>query len=288
MGLALVGGLQVRFPVALDRTGWSGQDERGRGGSVCPVQPQMRDTWGASRPGGRTHEGVDVFAARGTVIYSPESGRVRVSEGPIGGRQIRLTAGARTWTFSHLEEPLVGDGSAVSEGEPIGRVGTSGDAAGLCPHVHVELRQDGHLVNPFELLSSLMVEAGRVALAGELERVAEAADALDAIAAAWEASGVELAAGAAGTLRDVTNQARRMATSGRPDAALRALRELMVTVERAPEDWRTPDSVVTRARRLLEASSTALAAAGAGAAFGGVLGLVAVGAALYLWSKSRR
>lgn len=38
---------------------------------VQGIKPkQLKDTWGASRSSGRTHEGIDIMSERGTRVYS--------------------------------------------------------------------------------------------------------------------------------------------------------------------------------------------------------------------------
>lgn len=47
---------------------------------------QIADTWGAPRSEGRTHTGQDIFARRGTPVFSATDGYVlRVGESDVGG-----------------------------------------------------------------------------------------------------------------------------------------------------------------------------------------------------------
>ena len=67
---------------------------------------RIADTWGAARDGGaRGHEGVDIFAPRGTPVRSSTVGIVTaVRDGGLGGRQVWVLGPARerittrTWT----------------------------------------------------------------------------------------------------------------------------------------------------------------------------------------------
>ena len=54
---------------------------------VKGVSPRaVRDTFGAPRPGDRKHQGVDIFAARGTPVLSATRGIVaRVGSNSLGG-----------------------------------------------------------------------------------------------------------------------------------------------------------------------------------------------------------
>ena len=48
---------------------------------------RFTDTWGAVRSGGRKHEGVDIFAPRGTPVTSTTPGMIlRIGENSLGGR----------------------------------------------------------------------------------------------------------------------------------------------------------------------------------------------------------
>jgi murein DD-endopeptidase MepM/ murein hydrolase activator NlpD len=52
--------------------------------------------------------------------------------------------------YFHLQESLVRTGQQVAQGEPIGRVGSTGRATG--PHLHWGVRLYGARINPDDLL----------------------------------------------------------------------------------------------------------------------------------------
>lgn len=120
---------------------------------ACPVlgASYMND-WGFPRSGGRAHDGNDVFAARGTPFRAPVAGVVTASTGTIGGRQIRLTTSDGTVIVgSHLD--AFGATGPVSAGAVIGTAGTTGNAAGSPPHVHLQVHPGGGAaMNPYPLL----------------------------------------------------------------------------------------------------------------------------------------
>ena len=48
---------------------------------------QLRDTWGAARSQGRSHEGIDIMAERGTKVYSATEGLVAdLRNNNLGGK----------------------------------------------------------------------------------------------------------------------------------------------------------------------------------------------------------
>ncbi len=124
------------------------------GGSfTCPVPGgSFFNDWGFPRSNGRSHAGNDIFAARGTPVRAPVSGRVDIAEGAIGGKQFRLTdAAGNLWFGSHLD--AFGATGQVAAGQVIGYVGDTGNARGSRPHVHFEVHPSGtNAVNPYPLL----------------------------------------------------------------------------------------------------------------------------------------
>ena len=101
---------------------------------------QIADTWGAPRGAGRTHEGQDVFAPRGTPVRSATHGIVfEVSDRFTGGRGVMIlgAGGVRTF-YTHLEAYAEGlrEGMAVTPDTLLGYVGSDGNAAGTPPHLH--------------------------------------------------------------------------------------------------------------------------------------------------------
>lgn len=122
------------------------------GGWVCPVAgARYTNDWGLPRSGGRFHEGTDLFAPRGTPVRAPVAGTVRYEKGSIGGHQFRLTAADGTvYIGSHLEGG--GTTGSVFPGGVVGSVGTSGNAAGSQPMLHLEILSGGSAHNPYPTL----------------------------------------------------------------------------------------------------------------------------------------
>jgi murein DD-endopeptidase MepM/ murein hydrolase activator NlpD len=131
------------------------------GGGTCPVAGAVSfsDSWGDSRSGGRSHQGVDMIAARNTPIVAIYSGTIdRLTNGNLSGLAIWLRANnGDLFFYAHLETFAdVSDGQSVSEGEVIGYNGSSGNAPAFLPHLHFEWHPGGGAaVNPYPLVRDL-------------------------------------------------------------------------------------------------------------------------------------
>jgi peptidoglycan LD-endopeptidase LytH len=114
----------------------------------------IQSPFGAPRDGGRRqHEGVDIFASRGTPVVSASDGIVmRVGESRLGGRVIWVwdtSRGVRLY-YAHLHEQLVSTGTRVQAGDVIGTVGNTGNARGTPPHLHFGIYDTGRgAIDPF-------------------------------------------------------------------------------------------------------------------------------------------
>jgi peptidoglycan LD-endopeptidase LytH len=131
-------------------------------GKTCPVNAatSFSDTWGAPRSGGRTHEGVDMVAARNAPIVAIETGTVtRTSNSSLGGLSIYLTgASGSRYYYAHLEYIADGisGGARVSVGDLLGGNGSSGNAPDWLPHLHFQYAPPGSgWVNPYPLVKAL-------------------------------------------------------------------------------------------------------------------------------------
>ena len=96
------------------------------------------------------HEGIDLVAPSGTMVYAAADGLV-VGAAPNGryGNWIRIEHGSRLATvYGHLSAfaPGIEPGETVVRGELIGFVGSTGRSTGA--HLHFELQIDGRPVNP--------------------------------------------------------------------------------------------------------------------------------------------
>ncbi len=126
------------------------------GAWVCPVQGPRAFTndWGQPRSGGRRHQGNDILSLRGTPVVANVSGRVRPHQSGLGGISYYLTGDdGNTYYGTHLDS-LSGASGPVAQGEVLGYVGNSGNAAGGPTHLHFEIHPGGGgAVNPFPTLS---------------------------------------------------------------------------------------------------------------------------------------
>ena len=103
--------------------------------------------------GNAGHRGTDIPAPEGTPILAAHSGTVLV----IGwnnsyGNQVLLDNGAGLSTrYAHMTATAVTAGEAVTAGQVIGYVGSTGDSTGN--HLHFEVMQGGVRVDPLSLVS---------------------------------------------------------------------------------------------------------------------------------------
>ncbi len=103
--------------------------------------------WGDPRDAGsRNHEGIDIFAPRGTPVVASVDGIVsRVGTNRLGGNVVWLsdTKNRQNLYYAHLDKQLVSTGQRVSVGDTLGLVGNTGNAKGTTPHLHFGIYRSG-------------------------------------------------------------------------------------------------------------------------------------------------
>ena len=114
----------------------------------------VQSFWGANRDGGRRqHEGVDIFAPRGTPVIAAADGYVsRVGDTRIGGKVVWLRDAERGQSlyYAHLDSQAVRSGQRVQIGDTLGFVGNTGNARGTPPHLHFGIYRRGEgAVDPY-------------------------------------------------------------------------------------------------------------------------------------------
>ena len=115
--------------------------------------------FGAPRDAGaRRHEGIDIFAPRGTPV-------VAAAPGTVSGRTSNTLGGKIVWLradhgpglyYAHLDSQIVAPGDRVTTGDTLGLVGNTGNARSTPPHLHfgVYWRGEGAL-DPVPFLATL-------------------------------------------------------------------------------------------------------------------------------------
>lgn len=115
--------------------------------------------FGAPRSGGRSHEGEDIMATKGTPIISPtEAVVLRTGNGESAGHYVYTTnPGGETFVYMHLDRvgEGVSPGTVLDKGSLIGYVGNTGNASGGAAHLHFEIHNSsGNPTDPFPRLTA--------------------------------------------------------------------------------------------------------------------------------------
>ena len=126
--------------------------------------------YGASRDNGRrSHEGVDIFARKGTPVVAPTDGYIsRVGTNTLGGKVVWMKDLKRghSYYFAHLDSQMVKPGMRVNQGHVLGLVGNTGNARRTPPHLHFGIYQSGskdplHYIKQIEeQMASIPVDTG--------------------------------------------------------------------------------------------------------------------------------
>ncbi len=114
----------------------------------------------------RFHTGIDLAAPEGTPVRAIAAGIVR-SAGHRGayGNAVEIDHGGGLSTlYAHNQQLGVKPGQRVEPGQVIAAVGETGRATG--PHLHFEVRKDGHPINPQRALNAYGVRVDET-LAGK-------------------------------------------------------------------------------------------------------------------------
>lgn len=134
---------------------------------VAGVRPeQLQDTFTQSRSAGRTHNSIDIMAARHTPVLAAADGQIiKLFQSERGGITIyQLGTDNRTvYYYAHLERYADGltENRFARRGEIIGYVGDSGNAGRDNCHLHFSIWLvndpkrfwDGENINPYPLLT---------------------------------------------------------------------------------------------------------------------------------------
>lgn len=115
------------------------------------------------------HEGIDIFAPHGTPVVAVADGRIsqRVA-GAISGLSVELTdRNGVQYFYAHLSSIASGvvPGMEVRTGQVLGSIGTTGNARGTSPHLHLEVQPGGSPVPPKSYVDRWLAVAERRAVA---------------------------------------------------------------------------------------------------------------------------
>ncbi|MDB5705619.1 MAG: peptidase [Sphingomonas bacterium] len=100
------------------------------------------------------HAGVDIPGPVGTPVYATADGIIDRAERAGGyGNMVEINHGKGIQTrYGHLSKILVAPFTRVHRGQLIALMGSTGRSTG--PHLHYEVRIDGHAVNPVPFLQT--------------------------------------------------------------------------------------------------------------------------------------
>jgi murein DD-endopeptidase MepM/ murein hydrolase activator NlpD len=163
-------GLPAQTPPAPVASDAHASNSANAGGLLIPVAgirpEQLLDTYTQSRSEGRTHNAIDIMAARNTPVLAATVGQIiKLFQSERGGITVyQLGTDNRTvYYYAHLERYADGlnEQHFARRGEIIGYVGDSGNAGKDNCHLHFSIwlvndpkrYWDGENINPYPLLT---------------------------------------------------------------------------------------------------------------------------------------
>jgi peptidoglycan LD-endopeptidase LytH len=126
---------------------------------------QLTDTYTQSRGTGRSHDAIDIMAARGTPVFAVDDGKVvKLFNSVPGGLTVYQFDRDQkvAYYYAHLDAYASGvaAGTSLKRGELLGYVGSTGNASPDAPHLHFAVFVlgpeknwwQGTAINPYPLL----------------------------------------------------------------------------------------------------------------------------------------
>jgi murein DD-endopeptidase MepM/ murein hydrolase activator NlpD len=128
---------------------------------------QLQDTFTQARSSNRVHNAIDIMAPHGAPVVAAAPGTVEKLFFSQGGggitAYVRSADGHWIYYYAHLQDyaPGLHEGQKVAQGDPIGRVGSTGNANPAGPHLHFAIHRmaegekwhEGTAINPYPLLA---------------------------------------------------------------------------------------------------------------------------------------
>lgn len=111
--------------------------------------PELRDSFNDKR-GERTHNALDIMAARGTPVLSVDHGTLlKLHSSVPGGLTVYAADPSRQfiYLYGHLDSfsPVLQEGQQLRRGDTIGFVGSTGNAAAAGPHLHFAVARNSDM-----------------------------------------------------------------------------------------------------------------------------------------------
>jgi hypothetical protein len=135
-----------------------------------------QDDWHAYRccPDPHPHQGLDLFAPRGTPVVAAVDGYVSQKvNGAVSGLAVEITdAGNTQYFYGHLSAFASGisAGTRVRMGQVIAYIGNTGNASRTSPHLHFEIQPNGIPVPPMPIVDGWLGLSEQRALALVMQR----------------------------------------------------------------------------------------------------------------------
>lgn len=137
--------------------GWAPPGPKGPEEFIWPVQGPVTSPFGPR--GARRHAGLDIGSPRAQQVAAAADGEVtfaQATRGGFGNVVVLEHEGGFSTVYAHLSIIIAREGESARQGQPIGGVGTTGNASG--PHLHFEIRHQGVPLDPQRYLPQTLDE----------------------------------------------------------------------------------------------------------------------------------